>query len=164
MQTIILPKNIEIDRHASKRFLERIIIKENYTDNDIKIAKAIIKNVLTQRILKYKTIDENTLQIKYCNALFVYRLDLKVIITVYENNYNKSRDKIEWVYKLPNIIQFKSGINSKSKLELLTKGLIPIYKEGVLLIGECGSNLYCFNSYFNVISLYDKCKFTNPNI
>ena len=148
MSEIILPKDFTISRHAAQRFLERIIKKDNYIEEDEDVAILLIQNILSNRALKTKRIDNYFVQLKYRNAIFVYETDIKIIITVYPDVDN--REKVDWIYKFPAGLKFK-GINSKTQTKLITEGFIPIRKDGRILIGEKGYNIFQYDFKYNII-------------
>lgn len=148
MSEIILPKDFTISRHAAQRFLERIIKKDNYIEEDEDVAILLIQNILSNRALKTKRIDNYFVQLKYRNAIFVYETDIKIIITVYPDVDN--REKVDWIYKFPAGLKFK-GINSKTQTKLITEGFIPIRKDGRTLIGERGCEIFQYDFKYNVI-------------
>lgn len=155
MQSIVLPTDFTVSRHAAERFLERIILKQSYSDVDVEMARDIINNILSQRILKYYEIDQHIKQVKYLNAIFIYDIDENSIITVYENKYEISRDKVGWIYKLPNNMRFKKGITSAEKVQLIIKGIIPVGRDGRVIIGQNNAKLYCYDPYYKVIKTYE---------
>lgn len=148
MSEIILPKDFIISRHAAQRFLERIIKKDNYTEEDEDVAILLIQNILRNRVLKTRRIDNYFIQLKYRNALFVYETDIKIVITVYPDK--DSRETVDWIYKFPAGLKFK-GINSKTQTKLITEGFIPIRKDGRILIGEKGYNIFQYDFKYNII-------------
>ncbi len=154
MKEIILPQNINITRHAAQRFLERIIKKEVYLQDDIEVSTEIIRNLLNRRVLKFYKNNEQSLLIKYCNAVFIYDIDTESVITIYEDE--KVKSTVQWLYKFPAMLKFKGGINSKCKVKLLTEGFTPIRKEGRTIIGQAGDYLYQYDPKFNVICLFGK--------
>lgn len=148
MSEIILPNDFIISRHAAQRFLQRIIKKNVYTQEDEDVAILFIQNILTNRVLKTKKIDNYHLQIKYCNALFVYDTELQNIITAYQDK--NSRETLDWIYKFPAGLRFK-GINSKTRIKLITEGFIPLRKDGRTLIGRKGCHIFQYDLKYNVI-------------
>jgi hypothetical protein len=148
MSEIILPKDFIISRHAAQRFLQRIIKRDTYTAEDEDVAILLIQNILSNRALKTKRIDNHFVQLKYLNALFVYETDIKVVITVYPDVDNK--EKVDWIYKFPAGLKFK-GINSKNQTKLITEGFIPVRKDGRTLIGKKGCNIFQYDFKYNVI-------------
>lgn len=148
MPEIILPNDFIISRHAAQRFLERIIQKDDYIEEDEDVAILLIQNILSNRALKTKRIDNYFVQLKYRNAIFVYETDIKIIITVYPDVDN--REKVDWIYKFPAGLKFK-GINSKNQTKLITEGFVPVRKDGRILIGERGSNIFQYDFKYNVI-------------
>jgi hypothetical protein len=149
MKDIVLPSDISISRHAAERFLERIIERDAYTAEDVEVAIQIIINILIQRVLHFKRIDQSTIQIKYRNAFFIYDVENKKIITVYCNN--NSKEKVEWIYSFPAGLKFDLGISSKAKLTLLTKGFTPIRKEERIIIGQVKDRYYIYDPKYNYI-------------
>lgn len=149
MPEIILPNYFIISRHAAQRFLERIIQKDDYTEGDEDVAILLIQNILSNRALKTKRIDNYFIQLKYRNALFVYESDIRVVITVYPDA--NSRETVDWIYKFPAGLRFKGDINSKTQTKLITGGFIPIRKDGRTLIGERGCEIFQYDFKYNVI-------------
>lgn len=146
MKDIILPSNLIISHHAAERFMERIIERDSYSDEDIEVAIVIIKNILTQRALRFKRIDQFKIQIRFRNAFFIYTSDMTTIITVYPDDLSKDKkDKVEWIYKFPPTLRLNNKISSDYKLVLITKGFIPLRKEGRILIGKVGNQLFHYD-------------------
>ena len=149
MSEIILPNYFIISRHAAQRFLERIIQKDDYTEGDEDVAILLIQNILSNRALKTKRIDNYFIQLKYRNALFVYESDIRVVITVYPDA--NSRETVDWIYKFPAGLRFKGDINSKTQTKLITEGFVPVRKDGRILIGEKGYNIFQYDFKYNII-------------
>ncbi len=155
MREIVLPEDFKITIHAAQRFLERIINKAVYEDNDIEVAIEIMRNILRRRALKYQQqLNESNIRIKYLNAVFIYDVDEKMVITVYRNA--QASEKIEWEYKFPAPLKFKGQISPKKKVILITYGFTPKRKQGRRIIGQAGGKLYEYDPKHNVISLFDK--------
>ncbi len=155
MREIVLTENIKITIHAAQRFLERIMNKAAYEDNDIEVAIEIIRNILHRRVLKYQQqLNESNIRIKHLNAVFIYDVDEKMVITVYQNA--QASEKIEWEYKFPTPLKFKGQIAPKKKVILITYGFMPIRKKGRRIIGQAGDNLYEYDPKHNVVSLFAK--------
>ncbi len=149
MPEIILPNDFIISRHAAQRFLERIIQKDDYTEGDEDVAILLIQNILSNRALKTKRIDNHFVQLKYLNALFVYESDIRVVITVYPDK--ESREKVDWIYKFPAGLKFKGEMSAKNQTKLITDGFVPIRKDGRTLIGKKGCNIFQYDFKYNVI-------------
>ncbi len=149
MQEIILPSEYIISRHAAQRFLERIIERDPYTQEDKDVAIVVIRNILSNRALKFKRLDKSQVQIKYHNALFVYDTEVQAIITVYPDS--NSKEKVEWTYNFPSGLKFKGNINSDTKARLITEGFIPVRKDGRTLIGEKDNKLYQYDYKYNIV-------------
>ena len=81
--SIILPRRYGVSTHAAERFIERIIGREEYTEDDLEVARIIIYNILNRRALKAKKIDQYLVRIRYRNAVFIYDSDRNMIVTVY---------------------------------------------------------------------------------
>jgi len=45
----IVIRDIRVTNHAAERFIERIIGREEYTEDDVEIARIIIYNILPRR-------------------------------------------------------------------------------------------------------------------
>ena len=148
--SIILPPQYGVSTHAAERFIERIIGQEEYTDDDIEVARLIIYNILSRRALKAKKIDQYLVRITYSNGVFIYDADRNMIVTIYPDE--KAREKIKWEYKFPAGLRFER-VGDKSKVYLLTKGFEPIKKEGDFLIGKININdqIFCYDRRNNSI-------------
>ena len=149
MKEIILPQNFKITKHAAQRFLERIINKEPYTQDDVDVSIEVIRNILTNRVLKHRRINKNNVQLIYRDAVFIYDNETESIITSHLNP--KAAKKVEWIYKFPAPLQFKGKISSKYKVKLLTEGFMPLKKEGRIIIGQAGPHFYKYDSKYNII-------------
>lgn len=146
---IILPPNFGIGPHTAQRFLERIIKKESYTSEDEGVAIEVVRNILTSRVLKQQKLGGGKVQLKYRNAIFIYNTDAEFIITTYSDDNVK--DKVEWIYKFPPLMRFKGTIDSKCKIELITKGFIPIRKDGRFIVGQIDQQLFEYDPKYNII-------------
>jgi len=135
MREIVLPEDFQITMHAAQRFLERIINTAVYEDNDIEVAIEIIRNILHRRVLIYQLqLNESNIRIKHLNAVFIYDVDEKMVITVYQNAL--ASEKIEWEYKFPTPLKFKGQIAPKKKVILIIYGFTPIRRKGRRIIGQ----------------------------
>ena len=147
--SIILPPQYGVSTHAAERFIERIIGQEEYTDDDIEVARLIIYNILSRRALKAKKIDQYLARLRYRNAVFIYDTEQNMIVTVYPDE--KVREKIEWVYKFPAGLKFDKQISTDLQVKLLTYGFTPIKREGRVLIGQVGDQLFAYDIKHNFI-------------
>ena len=147
--SIILPRRYGVSTHAAERFIERIIGREEYTEDDVEIARIIIYNILSRRALKAKKIDQYLARLRYRNAVFIYDSDQNMIVTVYPDE--KVREKIEWVYKFPAGLRIEKQIATDLQVKLLTYGFTPIKREGRVLIGQVGDQLFAYDIKHNFI-------------
>lgn len=162
MEEVILPINFKISTHAAKRFLERVIQKDSYTSDDEEIALEIIRNILTNRVLKQQRVNDDCLKIKYRNAIFIYDTDTKCIITTYTDD--EIKNKVDWIYKFPAPLRFKGNFNEKAKMALVSKGFEPLLKEKRLIIGQLEQTLYQYDPKYNVISVFITKIVSNHNV
>lgn len=147
--SIMLPRRYGVSTHAAERFIERIIGRDEYTEDDIEVARLIIYNCLSRRALKAKKIDQYLVRIRYRNAVFIYDADRNMIVTIYPDEM--VREKIEWVYKFPAGLRIDKQIATDLQVKLLTYGFTPIKREGRVLIGQVGDQRFNYNTRHNFI-------------
>ena len=150
--SIILPRRYGVSTHAAERFIERIIGREEYTEDDVGIARIIIYNILSRRALKAKKIDQYLVRIRYRNAVFIYDTEQNMIVTVYPDEM--AREKIEWVYKFPAGLRLEKQIATNIQVKLITYGFTPLRLENQILIGQIGEQLFSYDIKHNFIKPY----------
>lgn len=109
----------------------------------------IIYNILSRRALKAKKIDQYLVRIRYRNAVFIYDSDRNMIVTVYPDEM--AREKIEWVYKFPAGLRLDKQISTNMQVNLITYGFLPVRREGRVLIGQVGDQLFAYDIKHNFI-------------
>ncbi|PKM77388.1 MAG: hypothetical protein CVU90_07110 [Firmicutes bacterium HGW-Firmicutes-15] len=146
---IVLPPSFRISDHAAQRFLERIVVKEFYSQDEKTISFEIIQNILTSRAIKQLKIDKNRVQLRYLNAVFIYDVKTAFIVTVYPDASEK--EKVEWRYKFPAPLHFAGEIEPKCKVKLINEGFVPMNKDGRCIVGQAGEHTYKYDPKYNVI-------------